>query len=139
LAVRVKLEIRTGNNIERTIAIINSGFEADDPEIIIPEILANKLNLIPSGIVTYEVVGRGGLSGGIVREPIKVRLILSDRESEFKDAIAVIIPNEDEVIVSDNLASKLGIVLIDPLQGIWCLRDEIGKRERKSLNPQYWR
>lgn len=39
----------------------------------------------------------------------------------------------DEVLLSDKLVSKLGIVLLDIGEGIWCFKDEIGKTVRRSL------
>jgi len=35
--------------------------------------------------------------------------------------------------LSDKLVSKLGIVLIDIGEGLWCFKDELGKIVRRSL------
>ncbi|MCG2864646.1 MAG: hypothetical protein L7H04_02150, partial [Vulcanisaeta sp.] len=39
----------------------------------------------------------------------------------------------DEALLSDKLVSKLGIVLIDIGEGLWCFKDELGKIVRRSL------
>ena len=37
------------------------------------------------------------------------------------------------ILLNDKLLSKLNISLIDFGEGIWCFRDELGKRERRSI------
>ena len=44
----------------------------------------------------------------------------------------IISEKEEEILVSDKLSSKLGIVLLDIGEGLWCFRDEIGEKVRKS-------
>ncbi|WP_202908713.1 hypothetical protein [Vulcanisaeta sp. EB80] len=39
----------------------------------------------------------------------------------------------DEALLSDKLVSKLGVVLIDIGEGLWCFKDELGKIVRRSL------
>jgi hypothetical protein len=34
--------------------------------------------------------------------------------------------------LNDALLSRLRVVIIDPFEGIWCFRDELGKRERRG-------
>ncbi len=80
----------------------------------------------------YVVAGGGSVSGIRAREDIVVELILGDRSSISVSAKASILPGEEEVVVSDRLAHELGIVIIDPYEGLWCLRDEIGKTVRQT-------
>jgi len=44
----------------------------------------------------------------------------------------VIAERAEEPLISDKLASKLGIVALDLGEGLWCFRDEIGKVARRS-------
>ena len=47
MAVRVKLKVkgrRTGATVE-TVALVNSGYEVEEPEILLPKPLAEYLNL----------------------------------------------------------------------------------------------
>ena len=55
------------------------------------------------------------------------------------NAVASILPGEEEVIISDRLAYEMGLVILDPFNGLWCLRDEIGKKSRHSAKPEFWR
>jgi len=41
----------------------------------------------------------------------------------------------EEAIISDRLAYELRLVILDPFNGLWCLRDEIGKKIRHSSKP----
>jgi len=41
-------------------------------------------------------------------------------------------PGGAEAVVSDFLPSELGIVILDARRGLWCLRDELGRKERQS-------
>lgn len=36
------------------------------------------------------------------------------------------------VLLNDKLLGRLGVVLLDFGEGIWCFRDELGRRERRS-------
>ncbi|MHA1595413.1 MAG: hypothetical protein ACTSXX_11875 [Candidatus Baldrarchaeia archaeon] len=68
-----------------------------------------------------------------INAPASVELVLDDRRTDPVPAKVTVMLGEREIIVSDNLASKLGIVILDPFEGIWCLRDEIGVKRRKGL------
>ncbi len=70
---------------------------------------------------------------------MKVELILEDRRGPSVEATATMLPGETEVIISDRLASELGIVILDAYRGLWCLRDELGSKTRVSVRPEYWR
>ncbi|RLI36302.1 hypothetical protein DRO60_05930 [Candidatus Bathyarchaeota archaeon] len=42
-------------------------------------------------------------------------------------------PGETEAVISDFLSSELSIVILDARRGLWCLRDELGRRESAEL------
>ena len=139
MGVRVRLRLRVGSRIAETSALINSGFESEEPEIVLPPALAEALGLEPSTEVSsYSVAGGGLASAFRGRELVNVELALGDVEAGGVDAVASIMPGENEVIVSDRLAHELGIVIIDPYTGEWCLRQELGVRIRSSAKPEYW-
>lgn len=139
MAVRVRLRVR-GSRVEViTSALVNSGFESDDPEMIIPPSLAETLEVSGIDVAEYRVAGGGGTSGVRVGEKLKVKLVLEDRVADEVEAVGTILPGEDEVIISDKLASKLKIVILDPYEGLWCLKDELGRKVRKSVNIQIWK
>jgi hypothetical protein len=41
--------------------------------------------------------------------------------------------------MSDHLASELGITILDPYRGDWCLFDELGAKRRTTTKIQEWR
>jgi len=38
------------------------------------------------------------------------------------------------VLLNDSAISALRIAIIDPKEGIWCFRDELGRKERRGLS-----
>lgn len=134
MVVRVRLRLRRGGKQAEVLALVNSGFEADEPQLILPLEIADRLGLLgeAGGLETFEVAGGGRALGFRIREPIEVELVLGDREPVRASAVATAMSGEREIIVSDFLASELGIVLLDIRRGLWCLRDELGERERES-------
>ena len=136
----MKLRIKGKSREIVTSALVNSGFEAEEPQLIIPLSLAERLNLASSevDIEDFSVAGGGRVSGYRIRESLKVELIAEDRNPIEVEALATALPGEKEVIISDYLASTLGIVILDPRKGEWCLKDEIGLKQRTSTQPQEW-
>lgn len=140
MGVRVKLKLRSPRSEVETAALVNSGFETLDPEIIIPLPLAEYLGLTPSkDIESYRVGGGSVVSAFRSLEKLWVKVIVNDRDLNEIKSIPTIVPGEDEVIISDRLAYELRKVLIDPYRGLWCLRDELGNKIRESVEPDYWR
>lgn len=45
MAVRVRLRLRTGAGEVLSAALVNSGFEADTPQLVVPIALARRLDL----------------------------------------------------------------------------------------------
>ena len=41
----------------------------------------------------------------------------------------------DEVLISDKLAGRLGIVALDFGEGLWCFRDELGRVDLSGRGP----
>lgn len=138
MGVRVKLRIRGEKASVVTAALVNSGFEAEEPELVIPEPLAERIGIVGSSIVQYRLAGSSGIMGLRADKPVDVELLLNDKAPVKVKAIVTIIPGEDEVIISDYLASKLGIAILNPYRGEWCLIGEAGQKIRKSEEPEFW-
>lgn len=141
MRVRVKLVnmLREGKSIV-TSALINSGYEARHPEICLPKRLAEELGYYPPPETAVTVAVR--TSGGIVRElfipnAIKV-VLLSEEGQELSSSVADVSISEfeNEVLISDALASALRIAVEDFFLGLWRLRGET--RLRRSAPPEYW-
>jgi hypothetical protein len=71
-------------------------------------------------------------------EKISVQLLIEDRETSSVEATALISDREDEVLISDSLASELKISIEDARDGLWRLRDETLDKSRLSSKPQRW-
>jgi hypothetical protein len=76
------------------------------------------------------------MPGGWCRLRLKgtfgVEVVVRDRKSAKVPREISTLKQEKEVIMSDRLASKLGLVILDPAKGEWCFRDELGSKVRKS-------
>lgn len=61
MVVRVRIRIRYGERCIETIALVNSGYEASEPEITIPVSVAKELGLRPpKDFILGEAVTAGG-------------------------------------------------------------------------------
>ncbi len=140
MAVRVKLRIRSLKSNEEVItsALVNSGFEAETPQLLIPRRLAVKLGLWPPPDDAYLI--EVGTAGGPVRNYLvpnaaEVTVETSDRSVGPIKCDIMISSLEYEVLISDKLGGELGIVILD-LRGKWRFSDEDKVRETET--PQYW-
>ncbi len=139
MAVRVKLRIKSRLDDEViSSALVNSGFEAETPQLLIPVSLARKLKLWPPP--PEAILVELGTAGGPVRNYLiprilEVSVITNDRVVGPVECDAMISNLEYEVLVSDQLGGELGIVIID-LRGKWRFRDEEIVRDTEP--PQYW-
>lgn len=140
MGVRVRLRLCSDVRCLETSALVNTGFESIDPELVIPAPIAQILEIHPSpSIASYTVAGGGSLTAIRGDKPVRASLVLEEGVRAEVTAVASIVPGEEEVIISDRLAHDLGIAIIDPYEGLWCLRDEIGLRVRRSVKPELWR
>jgi len=140
LAVRVKLRIkslRTGREAV-TSALVNSGYEAETPQLLIPRRLALELGLWPppDDAVLVEVGTAGGpVRNYLVPRAAAVYVDAGDRVVGPVECDVMISNLEYEVLISDKLGGELGLVILD-LRGKWRFSDE--DRVRETEPPQYW-
>lgn len=139
MAVRVKLRIVSKSNGEIvTSALVNSGFEAETPQLLLPKSLASRLNLWPPPLEAQLI--EVGTAGGPVRNYLVPRALqvyakTEDREVGPIECDAMISLLEREVLISDNLGGELGVVILD-LRGKWRFSDE--DKVRLTEAPEYW-
>jgi len=140
VAVRVRLKIRSLKSNKEIIssALVNSGFEAETPQLLIPRRLALELSLWPPPDEAYLV--EVGTAGGPVRNYLvpgaaDVYVITDDRVVGPVRCDVMISNIEYEVLISDRLGGELGIVILD-LRGKWRFNDE--DKVRETVAPQYW-
>lgn len=140
MAIRLRLRLKRMNRSIDVVALVNSGYETLEPEILLPSLIAKELNLLPSippGSVIKEYVLADGSITKLIRIPkaLRVSVIEEDRLVGNVEVNAVISDKADEVLISDKLAGKLGIVALDFAEGLWCFKDELGRKIRRSYKP----
>jgi len=101
MGVYVTLCIKRGERAARTSALVNSGYEAEEPELHVPLALAKRLSFSLEALrgERYRVVGADTLA--YVLGQVEVKLVLEDRETPWLTARAVSVPGEHEVLISD--------------------------------------
>jgi hypothetical protein len=137
MAVRIKLRLRYCDKVLETSALVNTGFETPNPQILLPIKVAERLSLWPelpkdTLVEIYDTAG-GPVRVYRVRNAVNVE-IPEKGISVITDA--VISHTEVEVLISDKLADELMIVIERPGEGIWRFRDE--NILRKSEKPEIW-
>jgi len=127
VGVRVRVRVSYGNEFVDLVALVNTGYETDVPEILIPVNVAEKLNLwprLPENTVVETYKTASGLMR-VYRIPgARVSLIVNGVERKITESYVVISEYVDEALISDQLASALSIVIEDPAKGLWRLKEE---------------
>ena len=136
MVVRVKLRVIGRAGQVELPALVNSGFEADEPQLILPVEVAEELGLLREAraLEAFEVAGGGRALGYRIARPIAVELVLRDREPIRVEALITVMPGESEAVISDFLSSELGIVILDATRGVWSHREGRGRKERHSFS-----
>jgi len=139
--VRVRLRTKEGRE-ELTVALVNSGFESDRPQILIPISLARRLGLWGRVLIEGSSQLFGTVAGPtrlyVLPSSLYVSIVEDDVETEPVLSDSVISEVEREVLISDYLAGLLGIAVEDFREGLWRLRSDGSNRVRRSYKPQYW-
>jgi len=140
LAVRIKLRLRRGEKEKIVVALVNSGYEADTPQLMIPIALAREFDLWPPSENTRELVyetAGGPLRVWFIPRALSVKAVAGDVESREVIVDVAISPFADEPLISDMLAGALEIAVEDFARGLWRFRWEpLGKvreSERREL------
>ncbi len=138
MPVRVKLRVSSESKSLLTSGYVNSGYEADQPELLVPLPLAEELGLWGRASEEYArtPVGIGKLY--VLCRRARVQVVTDDRETQPVKVCVVVSEFEKEVLISDYLAGELGIAVEDFRRGIWRFRDEPLSKLRESEGAQYW-
>ena len=143
MAVRVRLRIRnrlSGSMIE-TSALVNTGFETETRQLLLPLALARELGLYPpppgAAVVEFGTAG-GPVRNYVVRDALEVCVLAGDREVGPVVCDAVISNVEEEVLINDKLGEALGLVLLALGSGRWRFVDDPPDVVRESEPPSYW-
>lgn len=141
MGVRVKVRIGSseGRSIE-TSALLNTGFETEEPQVILPTRAAEELGLWPQ-LPPGAVMRAFETPAGTIRMPVieggaEVAVITEEGASETVRCSVVVSELESEVLLSDRAIEALRIVIESPGSGLWRLKGE--EKVRRSEEPQYW-
>lgn len=134
MAVRVKVEIKSSFKSHKivTLAVVNSGYETESPEIMLPYSVAEELGYLPdlpkdARIEKYKLANGSSSSCIKLKDAAKVRVVISGEKAKVVNSDVAILEHAEEVLISDKLTSELGIALIDVGKGKWCFIDELKK------------
>jgi len=138
VGVRVRVKIKYKGELLETVALVNTGFETPNPQILLPVKAAEKLGLWPDlpRDTLVEIYDTAGGPTRVYRVRSAVTVEVAERGGRGVVADAVISHMEVEVLISDRLAEELMIAIEKPSEGIWRFRDE--KVERRSERPEIW-
>jgi hypothetical protein len=137
VAIRLRIRlVREGKSVD-VVAPISSGYETREPEVLLPVAIATQLSIyprLPEGAIVKEYkLADGSITKLIkVSRAVQIYVVEEDRVVEPVEASLVIAEKAEEVLISDKLAGKLGIVALDFGEGLRCFRDEIDRVTRKS-------
>ena len=137
LAVRLRVRIRVGGRVVDCIALLNSGYESDTPQILIPLDLGEELGLWPppKGAREYIFDTAGGpLRVWLIPRAGYVSVVAEDVESREVLTDIVLSPLADEALIGDVLAGELEIAVEDFARGLWRFRWESRDKLRRSAS-----
>ncbi len=137
----MRLRTREGKE-EVIIALVNSGFESDTPQLLLPISLAKRLELWDKALIEGRIQLFGTVAGPtrlyILPSSIYVSILEDDYETQPVLSDVVISDVEREALISDYLAGSLGIIVEDFRNGIWRISTDPNSKVRRSYKPQYW-
>jgi hypothetical protein len=138
MGVRVRVRVRYGSASLDLVALVNTGYETDVPELLIPVDVARDLGLwprLPDNTVVETYRTASGLMKVYRVGGAQVSLLVEGNEVRSSKAYIVISEYTDETLISDQLASELDIAIEDPARGLWRLRGESLVRRSEEPTP----
>jgi hypothetical protein len=115
----------------------NMGFEGLGTDIMLPMDLAKRLELwLPKNANIYAVRTASGVAPIYrLRGYIEAEVMVNDRSIVPVKLMPIISDAVEYVLLSNKALTALGVVIISADEGLWCLRDELGRLVRDSCNP----
>jgi hypothetical protein len=138
MGVRVKIEIKAGKNVIQSSAVLNTGFESDAPEVLIPFKIAEALGLHqkPKTQRLYQTADMSPITLFCVPRGTKIRVVAEGKKTRYAPCVSVISERQNEILLSDKVIETFKIEIINAKKGLWRFRGE--KKIRYSPVPQYW-
>jgi hypothetical protein len=139
VAVRVRLHLCGPSGTEvATSAVLNGGFEVQEPHLLLPARVADRLlgDYRPTAAREAMEAAGGEVELLHTAEGVTGRAVAADREGRSV-AFRVFVSDADpEVLVSDGGIDALGIRIESFVPGRWRFADETRIRDTEA--PQYW-
>ena len=134
MAVRLKPRIKVGEKSVVAVSLLNSGYEAPTPQLLIPIDLAKKLDLWPPHRASEVILDTAGgpLRAWIFPEAAKISVLSEGTESREASADIIVSPLADEPLINDKLADELEIAVESFGKGLWRFSWEPKEKLRKS-------
>jgi hypothetical protein len=130
--LRIRVKLCRGSACVEVLAIANSGFVGAEPEVLVPPRVSEALFGPSPQVELVERVLADGSRALLPRalEAVEVYAVEEDRMVGPVKARAYI--GGRFALLNDKLLGRLGIVIIDAGEGLWCFRDELGLRTRRG-------
>jgi len=125
--------MREGRGIE-VVALLNSGYEAPTPQLLIPVDIARSLGLWPPERASEVILDTAGgpLRAWYYPRAAEVEVVVEDARSPRVLVDLIVSPIADEPLISDMLAEELGIAVESFGRGLWRFRWESRNKLRES-------
>lgn len=134
------MKVSVGERSLSVVALLNSGYEAPSPQLLIPINLARQLGLWPpenAFEVEYETAG-GLLKAWLYPRVGRVCILYDGNSSKEVDVDIVVSPITTEPLISDALAEELEIAVESLVEGFGglggSLKKLLGRVRRESFN-----
>jgi len=133
VVLRLRVRVCYGDKCVEGLGIANSGFAGRESEVVLPQELVRELLGEGPNVVLIERVLADGSRVFLPRltDPLDIYVITEDRVEGPVKAYAYITRGRF-ILLNDALLSKLRIVILDPFEGVWCFKDELGRMERRE-------
>jgi len=131
--LKLKVRLCTKDRCIDTTALANSGFIGWEPEVLMPQSIASAIfgRKFPTVLIERILADGSKVLLPRAESPIEVYVVAEDRTSGPVQAYAYI-SRGGLTLLNDKLLGKLGIAIVDPGEGLWCFRDELGRISRRS-------
>lgn len=125
--VRARLESLRNNESLEALALLNTGFTSETPDIHLPLPAAEPLGLWPpppnAVLETLDTAG-GEVLSYFTPEAVKLTILEEDKASRSIACNVVISLTEREILLSDAVIEELEIEILSPKTGLWRFRGE---------------